>query len=124
MLFHLYADDMQLYMTFDNDNLISKASARIQMEQCIEEIWSWMNHNKFKLNGNKAEFLHFCPEIKHSYSNLITAIKIGSDIISSGRKARNLGVIFESDFTLNTHITSICKSADYWLYRISYIKKY
>ena len=40
MSFHLYADDTQLYMTFDNNIPVSKATARSQMECYIEEIWS------------------------------------------------------------------------------------
>ncbi len=51
-------------------------------------------------------------------------MKIRSDIISTGTEAKNLGMIFDSDFTLNDHITAVCKSANYQLYKISHIKKY
>ncbi len=71
-----------------------------------------------------TEFLLFCPDTKHCHSELNSAIKIGSDFISSGGKAWNLDGIFDSDFTLNNHIISICKVANYQLYRISHIRKY
>ncbi len=124
MSFHLYADDTQLYMTFDNNIPISKATARCQMECCIDDIRSWMHLNKLKLNGDKTEFLHFNPDNRHSHSDLTETIKIGADIISTSSEAKNLGVIFDSDFTMNDHITAVCKSANYQLYKISHIKKY
>ncbi len=122
MSFHLYADDTQLYMNFDNNVPISKATAQSQMECCIAEILSWMLCNKLKLNGDKTEFLHFYPDLRHSRSDLTEAINIGSDNISAGTKAKNLGVIFDSDFNPNSHITFVCKSANYQLYKISRIK--
>ncbi len=85
-------------MTFDNTDLISKGDAQSQMELCIEEIWSWMHLNELKWNGDKIEFLHFFPDLKHTCPDPIEAIKIGSDL-SSGSEAKNLGVIFDSDFT-------------------------
>ncbi len=73
-------DDTQLYMTFDNNVTISKATAQFQMECCIEEIRSWMHLNKLKLNGDKTKFLHFSPDHRHCHSDLTDAMKIGSDI--------------------------------------------
>ena len=95
MSFHLYADDTQLYMTFDNDVPTSKATAWSQMEYCMEEIWSWMHVNKLKLNGDKTEFLHSSPDQRHSCSDLMEAMKIGSNIISAETDAKNLWVIFD-----------------------------
>ena len=94
------------------------------MECCIEEIQSWMHLSKLKLNWDNTEFLHFSPDQRHCCSDLTEAMKIGSDIFSAGTEAKNLGVIFDSDFTLNDHITAFCKSANYQLYKISCIKKY
>ena len=87
MSFCLYVDNTQLYMTFDNDIPISKDTAPSQMECCIEEIRSWIHLNELKLNGDKTEFLHFSPDLRHSHSDLMAAIKIGSDVISAGTQA-------------------------------------
>ncbi len=67
-------------MTFDNDNQISMTDAQIQIEQRVREIMCWMQRNKFRLNSNKIEFFHFCPDHKHNRSDLMTAFEIGSDI--------------------------------------------
>ena len=64
MSLHLYAYDTQLYMTCDNNDLISKADAQSQMELCIGEICFWMQLIKLKLNNDKTEFPHFAPDLK------------------------------------------------------------
>ena len=46
------------------------------------------------------------------------------DIISPSNEAKNLGVLFDSDLSMNSYITSICEAANFQLYRISRIKKY
>ena len=53
---HLYADDTQLYTSFDpNDS----AEAMQRMEACIMEIKLWMANNFLKLNDSKTEFIVF-----------------------------------------------------------------
>ena len=47
----MYADDTQLYLTFDSDE--SDASIG-RIEQCIRDIRSWMMRNELKLTGKTA----------------------------------------------------------------------
>ena len=54
MSFHLYVDDMQLYMSFDTDSPCSPMAVQTTMQLCIAEIQSLMLQNKLKLNGDKA----------------------------------------------------------------------
>ena len=51
---HLYADDTQLYVPCDREDV---ESAMSRMEACIEEIHQWMHTNLLKLNNSKTEFL-------------------------------------------------------------------
>ncbi len=115
---------MQLYMSFDTDSPCSSVTAQTNMQLCIAEIQSWMLHNKLKLNGDKTKFLHFWPDQRCCHSDIFAAIEIGADTINPGSEARTLGVLFDSNLDLNSHITNICKGANYQLYRISWIKKY
>ena len=39
-------------------------------------------------------------------------------------QAKNLGVIFDADLSMSVPITSICKAANYQLYRLSHTRKY
>ena len=74
-----------------------------------------MHHNMLKLNGDKTEFLHFSPHRKHNHPDIVEVIRIGSDTISAGGEAKNLGVVFDSDFSPNSHIMAICKLVNFQL---------
>ncbi len=93
------------------------------MESCITEIKSWMVQNKLKLNDGKTEFLLFKAH-KDITRDAGTTIKIGYDTIGTTSGAKNLGVLIDSDLTLSPYITSICKAANFHLYRLSRIRKY
>ena len=66
--FHQYADDIQLYTSFDKYDMLSTFT---KMEHCLRDISVWMNSHKLKLNQNKTEFI-----IIHSKYNTITDIAI------------------------------------------------
>ena len=55
--FHLYADDTQLYLSFDCNDPANTHTTLHFIEKCIAEIKSWMLANKLKLNAGKTEFL-------------------------------------------------------------------
>ena len=52
--FHIYADDTQLYVSFD---LSSPNVALYRMNLCISYLQIWMIRNKLKINDSKTEFL-------------------------------------------------------------------
>lgn len=55
--FHLYADDTQLYITFDTSSLQEMEQAKRKVEACVYDIDNWMTTNKLKLNTDKTEVL-------------------------------------------------------------------
>ena len=63
MNFHLYADDMQLFLSFDSCVPSMGDAAIIQLESCIAEIRAWMLLNKLKVNDDKTEFLCFLTRV-------------------------------------------------------------
>ena len=57
ILFHMYADDSQLYKSVSPNIEEDQLTAVMQLRNCISEISDWMNRNKLKINENKTEFL-------------------------------------------------------------------
>ena len=120
--FHQYTDDTQMYMScMPNDQSLSSTKGCI--EQCIKEVKDWMCSNMLKLNPDKTEFL-----LVGSPHNIlrISAPKLNLDasVISPSAKVRNLGVILNSSFTMDKHISSVCQVANYHLRNIGMIRKY
>ena len=54
---HMYADDTQLYLSFDLNNSCDEIAARSRIESCINDIKIWMTVNKLKSNDDKTELL-------------------------------------------------------------------
>ena len=95
---------MQIYLSFF-PKLTSLALSAI--ESCIRDVFSWMTSNKLFVNPNKTEYLLFNPS---NINPPVNTINLDSNIISPSNSAKNLGVIFLTDMSLNIHVTSIVKS--------------
>ena len=52
---HLYADDTQLYVSFDIKDPDNLATAKSYLEKCIAHVCAWLKENKLKLNKDKTE---------------------------------------------------------------------
>ena len=67
----LYADDIQLYSSFDPTNCTSINLALSTLALCISHIQSWMSDNMLKLNNEKTEFLLQLHPIKNTAYHLL-----------------------------------------------------
>ena len=70
---HAYADDTQLYLSFNADSACSQNDAVEAMEQCIEAIRSWMIKDKLLLNDNMTEFMIIGTSIQYT-TRIITLV--------------------------------------------------
>ena len=122
MGFHFYADDTQLYLSFDSKSGAAEASAVAQIEACAGEIDNWMSANRLKLNSDKSELLII--NSKYRPRPLVNSISFGGSIVQASPSARNLGVVFDNESSLDKHISAICKSAFFHLRRIAKIRSY
>ena len=52
--YHIYADDTQLYITFD---LSDPTIALDKINLCISDLRTWMIKHKLKINDSKTEFM-------------------------------------------------------------------
>ncbi|XP_072033195.1 uncharacterized protein [Amphiura filiformis] len=115
----IYADDTQVYVILKDD----KSSATISgLELCVRDIKNWSTANHLKLNQDKTEVLHITSRFRSSDS--IPTVCIGDAQIEPSLNARNLGVLFENDLNMASHINNICRSASHALYKISRIRQY
>jgi hypothetical protein len=117
---HQYADDTQLYLSFDLDK---QKEALAQMEACINDIRQWMRQNKLKLNEDKSELLILTsPRLAHKVS--INSIRIGDSVVHASSEAKNLGATFDHTLCHTQHVTSLVKSCNFQLRSIGQARKY
>uniref|UniRef100_A0A8C2J8N4 Reverse transcriptase domain-containing protein n=1 Tax=Cyprinus carpio TaxID=7962 RepID=A0A8C2J8N4_CYPCA len=107
--YHCYADDTQLYFSFQPDD--PTGAARIAA--CLSDISSWMNDHHLQLNLTKTELLVVPPNpsLNHNYS-----IQLGSSTITPSRTARNLGAVMDHQLSFTDHIASTTRSCRFALY--------
>ena len=93
------------------------------IEQCIQEVSSWMSANRLKLNGDKTKMLVIgTPQQSSKISNL--TLNVAQSIIESSEMVKNLGAIFDKRMNLKSHVNMICTSARYHLHNISLARRY
>jgi hypothetical protein len=120
--FEIYADDDQIYITFKRIDENGAFVTKERLEHCLRDIKAWMTVNWLMFNGGKTELLvlgsRFAPEI------VFPPLQIGNDLVTKSESARNLGVLFDSGMSLETHITNVSRSAAYEIHKLGAIRKY
>ncbi len=109
--YHCYADDTQLYFSFQPDD--PTVAARIAAY--LRDISSWMKDHHHQHNLAKTEMLVVSanPSLHHNFS-----IQLGSSTITPSRTARNCGVVIDDQLSFTDHIATTCRFALYNIRKI------
>ena len=112
---HLYADDTQLYITLSPTNF----SYSIQkLKNCLNDIQNFMFANILKLNPEKTVFILICSKnnckqlLPHFPIDILGnhfPINILGNQVSPAQSVRNLGVVFDSNFSFSDHVSQVIK---------------
>ncbi len=115
--YHCYADDTQLYLSFQPDD--PTVAARIS--GCLADILAWMKEHHLQLNLAKTELLVVpaTPTLQQDFS-----IRLGTSIITPSTLVRNLGVIFDDQLTFKEHIAKTARSCRFALHNIRKIRPF
>ena len=120
--YHFYADDTQLYLSFETSSAEDLSICKSTIEDCVREIDLWILANKLKLNSNKTEILVFsssyCPR------PALKKLVIASETVDCSTAAKNIEVIFNNSLSMLPHVTAVCKSSFFHLRNIFNILKF
>ena len=105
--YHFYADDTQLYITLSPTNF---SHSMQKLKNCLNDIQNFMFTNKLKLNPDKTEFIligskNNCKQVLPHFP-----INILGNQVSPAQSVRNLGVVFDSNFSISDHVSQVIKS--------------
>ena len=117
---HLYADDTQLYVSFDPED---SDEAMKRLEACVEDIRGWMKVNFLKLNDSKTEFLILggktdLERVKED------RIKVGDTNVIKSTMARNIGAYLDETMEMKDQISNIIRSCYSQLRAIAKIRRF
>ena len=98
---HLYADDTQIYLSFD---VHSKSPDLNSIKMCFQDIKQWMMNNFLKLNEDKTELLDIGP-----YVSPIKSVDLGGFSVVPVNKAKNLGFLFDHQMNLDAQVNAVSR---------------
>ena len=123
VLFHLYADDTQLYMSLEPADTQNQLTAVAKLNDCVHDIAVWMRDNKLKLNNDKTEIIMF-GTAKQLEKVPLETVTLEGITLPIAKQARNLGILMDANLTLASHVSSLSKAAHYHLRNLACIRKY
>ena len=123
IIFHMYADDSQLWKATLPNCYEHQQSTMQQLQNCIKEISCWMDANKLKLNDSKTEFMIIGSK-KKTDKVQVKSIEIGESKITPSKCVRNLGVQMDSELSMAQQVHKICQACHFHLRTIWSIRQY
>ena len=122
VLYHLYADDTQIYLSGSVDKVHDMMNT---LSDCIAEVKLWMSTNKLKLNDDKTDVILFTNEYScNDTSSLPSILKLDDTSIKISDKVKNLGVIFDRDMRMSSFISNVCRNVYLQIRTISHIRDF
>ena len=120
---HFYADDTQLYVSFENNAPEKRSTAVTRLNTCIGDIHKWLANNMLKLNDDKTEVILFTS--KHALkSHPSVAVTVGEQHVRPATSIRNLGVIYDQPLSMIQHVNSVCRVGYMHVRNIGRIRRY
>ena len=123
VLYHLFADDIQLSKPRNPKSVDSQSHAFSFLENSISEVASWMTQNKLKMNESKTEFIIFGTrkQVSKVHQN---SFSVGGEDIIAKKHVRNLGSMFDTELKMTEHVNHVLKVGYFQLRQLKMIRKY
>ena len=102
---HLYADDIQLYVSFASGDSAAPLNG---LQSRLASVQQWMSTDKLKLNPDKAEFLLIGNESQQSTFLSMFAIQHFGVRASPKKSAWTIAVLFYKNVTFCSHVSALC----------------
>ena len=106
---HLYADDTQIYLSFNSKDPIGRDESKVKLSECFTDIKKWMTGNYLKLNEGKSEIVEISPRSEMNSISKEYELDHNCTIKTSGA-ARNLGFIFDTCMNLDAQINNVVRT--------------
>lgn len=105
---HLYADDTQIYYSFDITN---RDTAIETINDDIDRLVKASQKFSLLVNPEKTSVLVFTPKNMTEVVNRLPNIKVGNKSIPFSSEAKNLGLLIQSDLKFRLHVNKCIRLA-------------
>ncbi|GAB0094058.1 hypothetical protein DMENIID0001_092790 [Sergentomyia squamirostris] len=101
--FHLYADDLQIYVEGDPSD---PTSCFKLMNEILADVEHWASSHGLEINPKKSQAIVIH---KRSHNIPTTPLFINNEPIPFVENVKNLGIIFNSHLTWSDHVSLLCR---------------
>ena len=91
------------------------------IQACVGELKAWMTHHHLQLNNDKTEVL-VITTLSSASKHSLTDVIIGDSILQPTAITRNIGVMFDSELSIKSQVSKLCKVAYFDLHWIRSIR--
>uniref|UniRef100_A0A670J261 Reverse transcriptase domain-containing protein n=1 Tax=Podarcis muralis TaxID=64176 RepID=A0A670J261_PODMU len=114
---HQYADDTQLYLSFNS----KPVKAVKVLCECLEAVGGWMAANRLRLNPDKTEVLFLGDR---GWAGVGDSLVLNGVTVPLKDQVRSLGVILDSQLSMKAQVNSVSRAAAYQLYLVCRLRPY
>lgn len=116
--YHLYADDVQLYLSGEIESLHNIVRC---INSDISKIFAWSVANGLQLNANKTQAIIF--KNRSVNIRLAPSIMVGDTEIAYSDVVKNLGILMDSHLDWKAQINSVTKKVFFGLHSLVQLKE-
>ena len=116
-----FADDHTLRDQFKANDRDEKSASISRLEKSADDLKTWMDENRLRINSEKTEFIMFGSKVQLSKCDT-TSLTVNGSIIPKSDIIRQLGAWLDSNLNFKHHIVVKCRSAMLNLQRIKLIR--
>lgn len=122
--YHVYADDIQVYIQCDPSSQDSVDHAACRLRDAMRDVYRWMTSNKLKLNQDKTELVVFASKVHQRLLQNFTLTLHDGTVIKPSKKLRILGVVFDNLMLPDVHVSNVVRTVKYHIRNLCRIRKY
>jgi len=115
---HQYADDTQLYIALNHDNIDDTSN----LTQCTAAVCRWFLLNGLCLNPSKSEAILLGTPAATRHSDNPITVNIAGAVIPVSSTLKSLGVTLDSQLSFRQHINSVCKTSYFHLRSMRHVR--
>ena len=108
--YHLYADDVQIYLSTTPAHL---HQAIDKVNQDLDHIVTWSKNHGMRINPSKSQAILFASKkiLSRIDSETLPSLLIGTTPISFHNTVKNLGLQLQHNLSWNEHVNTVCRKA-------------
>ena len=118
---HRYADDHIFKCAFNASGQRAEIETVTSIESCAQDIKTWMDNNRLRINSSKTEFILFGNSVQVAKCQT-KELNINQEKVQLTDTIKYLGVWLDKQFNLKHHIVTKCRTGMYNIHRIKQIR--